>query len=69
VAQQQELISATTEKQASAMEESGSVVEANAALAEEISACTNEMHSQVASLETIVSQFKIDAKKVSRTKK
>jgi methyl-accepting chemotaxis protein len=69
VAQQQELISAATERQAAAMEESGSVVEANAALAEEISACTSEMHSQVASLETIVSQFKIDAKKTSRTKK
>jgi methyl-accepting chemotaxis protein len=59
VAQQLELISQATQKQAAVMTESFNIVDSNAASSEEMSASATQMSRQAKNLEAIVNQFKI----------
>ena len=63
IADQLESISAATQKQAIAMEESTSIVESNAASSEEMSGAAIGMNTEVRNLESLVNQFKINAHK------
>ncbi len=56
-------ISNATQKQATAMDESVSIVESNTASSEEMSAAAVEMNKEVRTLEALVNQFKIGEQK------